>query len=1014
MQGFLKHLAQGRYGGNIVHQRSTPARPARWADPTQPLDPRIRDALAGRGADRLYEHQALALDALAQGEHVMVVTPTASGKSLIYQVPAIDAALRSPAGRSLFLFPFKALAQDQFGAFGTLSRDVSPLNPPRAEIYDGDTTPERRRRIRADLPDVLLTNPDMLHLGILANHHQWTEFFRALRYVVVDELHVYRGILGGHLHHVIRRLRRLCRHYGSNPQFLVCSATVANPGPFAEMLIGVPFTVVQRSGAPQAKRNFILLNPPASPYTAAAHLLTEAMDAGLRTIAFTKARRITELVQRWITGERPDLRNKLAAYRAGYLAEERRGIERRLFTGDLLGVISTSALELGVDVGGLDVCILVGYPGSIVRFWQRLGRVGRRGRESLVILVGMPDALDQYFLKHPDEFFERSFEEAVANPTNATISRAHLLCAGAELPLSAVEEEPELQPGTLARAREMARDGELVLDAEGKHYYSLRRRPQRDVNLRSGGQSFAIVEAPKNRLIGQIDGVRVFHECHPGAIYLHAGAQYRVEHLDIDRRKVVVARCNDDYYTEVASEKETEILEVHQEGERGMFRAGLGRLRVTEEIKGYHRRRLFRQEVLSTEPLDLPPLVFETVGLWIDLPDAIRDGVVAREGHFMGAIHALEHTAISLFPLLAISDRGDIGGISYPMHPQIGRAAVFIYDGYPGGVGLSARGFEELERLLDRTRDLLEDCECESGCPSCVHSPKCGNGNKPLDKESALWTLRVLTGREPLPELVLPAAPLPMPPPQPVREWKPAAQEQEDATVGTGAAGRRPTPVPAAGAPATQRTSASRPRPAGGQGYRPERPPPAPSPRHREQPGDRVLAFDLETQRSAEEVGGWWNLVAMGLALAVVQDLGTGEMRSYREKEVQALIIDLLSADLVVGYNVRRFDYGVLEGYASPGTFRRVPTVDMLERIHEALGFRIKLDAVAQATLGARKSADGLQSLQWFKEGRLDLIEDYCKQDVRVTGEIYRFGRRHGYLLYPDREGRHMRVPVDW
>ncbi|MGD8374956.1 MAG: DUF1998 domain-containing protein [Acidobacteriota bacterium] len=947
----------------MIAERSVPARPARYAPFPAEIHPDLVRALEGRGVVRLFEHQALALETLGRGEHPLVVTPTASGKSLIYQIPALQAALRRDgAHRSLFLFPYKALARDQLGALEGLARDLRPLDPVRAAIYDGDTPAARRRRIRADLPEILLTNPDMLHLGLLAHHEAWRDLFGELAHVVLDELHVYRGILGAHLHHVLRRLRRICRHYGSEPRFIVSSATVANPGRFAEMLAGVPFTVVDRSGAPRAARHFVLLNPPASPYTAAAHLLAACMDAGLKTIAFTKARRITELMQRWITMERPDLRRKLAAYRAGYLPEERRDIEQRLFSGDLLGVISTSALELGVDVGGLDVCILVGYPGSIVRFWQRTGRVGRRERDSLVVLIGLPDALDQFFLRHPEELFERGYEEAVADPDNEVIARAHLICAGAELPMAATEEEPEFRRGTLRRALDMAERGELVLDAEGCRLFSLRRRPQRDVDLRAGGPSFAILEAGKRRTIGQVDGGRVFRECHPGAIYLHAGAQYRVEHLDLDRRRIFVSPSDDDYYTEVLSEKETEILEVYRDDVRGIFRAGLGRLRVTEDLKGFHRRRLFRQEVLSTHPLDLPPQVFETVGLWLDLPEAVRDEVARREGHFMGAIHAVEHAAISLFPLLAIADRGDIGGISYPLHPQTSRAGIFIYDGHPGGVGLAARGFDELQRLLERTREQLASCNCESGCPSCIHSPKCGNGNKPLDKPSALWLLELLTGSRALEGAA---------PPPPVR-LRPRGPDRAAAT---------PADVP----PAPALDAAG-----------------------------RRLAFDLETRRGAADVGGWGHVDRMGLALAVVQDLDTGAVRSYREEQVKDLILDLLTADLVVGYNVLRFDYRVLEAYASRGALRRVPTLDLLQQIHGVLGFRVKLDDLARATLGRAKSADGLQSLEWFRQGRMDLIEEYCRQDVAVTADLYRFGRTHGYLLYADREGRRVRIPARW
>jgi len=921
-----------------------------------------------RGIEHLYSHQAAALDALARQEHVLAVTPTASGKSLVYQVPALAAALDDPEARSLFLFPFKALAQDQIGALHDLAVEARPLAPPAAAIYDGDTKPATRKRIRERPPSILLTNPDMLHLALLPHHEAWSTLFASLRYVVVDEMHAYRGIFGAHLHHVLRRLRRLCRLHGSSPRFIVASATMANPRQHAEAILGVPLTEIGESGAPRAARHFLLLDPPASPYTAAAQLLTAAMDAGLRTIVFTKARRITELIYAWVAAERHDLRGRLAAYRAGYLPEERREIEQRLFRGELMGVVSTSALELGVDIGGLDVCIIVGYPGSQVQLWQRVGRVGRREQESLVVLVAMPDALDQYFLRHPEALFGRPLERAIVDPANPAIHAAHLICAASEHPLDLATGEPELLAGSLEVAAGMAGRGELSLDAEGRRFHTRRRRPQREVDLRSTGASLAIVEAGSGRPIGQIDASRAFRETHPGAIYLHAGGQYEVTSFDRDLRQVEVVRSTADTYTEVITEKETEILEVLRDEARLGSRAGLGRLRVTEWVRGYHRRRIASRELVSTHPLDLPPLIFETVGLWLDLPAALRDEVEGSGGDFPGAIHALEHAAIGLFPLLAIADRSDLGGISYPFHPQIGRPVVFIYDGHPGGIGLAAQGFEGLDRLLAETRDLIAACRCGGGCPSCVQSPKCGNGNRPLDREGALLLLRILTGAAPA-RGARPPAPFVLPPASP--------GEQEVRTI------HPVTPAP--------RGEAGAPRTAG-----------------------RVLAFDLETRRSAEEVGGWDQAAQMGLALAVLEDLATGEARAYLEADAPTLLVDLLSADLVVGYNVKRFDYAVLGAYAPEGALRRVPTLDLLEEIHRVLGFRVKLAAVAAATLGVTKSADGLQSLEWFREGRLDLIEEYCRRDVRLTADLYRFGLEQGYLLYPDRDGQPMRVAASW
>ncbi|MGH9797964.1 MAG: DEAD/DEAH box helicase, partial [Candidatus Polarisedimenticolia bacterium] len=727
-----------------------PGREARFAAPAAPLPAPLAAALADLGIPALYAHQAAALDRIRAGRDTLTVTPTASGKSLIYLLPTFEAALRGPGRRALYLFPYKALAQDQLQGIeelaaavarrGGLVQDGAAALPGtggrtiRAAIYDGDTPDARRRKIKADPPDILITNPDMLHLGILAHHDDWGPLFRNLEFVVLDELHVYRGIFGTHLHHVLKRLLRLAERYGSRPRFIASSATVANPGGLGERLAGRPFEVVDDSGAGRAPRHILFLNPRVSPYTAAATVMGMALDEGYRTIAFTKARKITELLHSWLLQSAPRWRGLVSAYRSGYLPEERRDIERRLFEGSLRGVVATSALEHGVDIGGLDVCLLVGYPGSIVSSWQRIGRVGREDRPSLTVLIALPDALDQYFMSHPGEFFARGFEEAVCDPANPVISRAHLLCAAAEEPLSEPADRRLYGEEVFRLVGALEREGALARSADGERWHTLRRRPQRDVNLRSTGDTLSIVDASRRAVIGTIDLVRAFHETHTGAVYLHAGQQYLVQDLDVEERKVRVLPVDVDYYTEVRGEKETEILEVLETAETGALRARLGRLKVTEVITGYERRRLAGRDRLGLFELTMPPLTFETVGLWMEVPDAAREDVVAREGHFMGGLHAAEHALISLFPLLAICDRGDIGGISYPHHPQAGGAAIFIYDGHPGGVGLAARGFASLGNLLGRTADRIAACPCDKGCPSCIQSPKCGNGNNPLDK----------------------------------------------------------------------------------------------------------------------------------------------------------------------------------------------------------------------------------------------------------------------------------------
>jgi DEAD/DEAH box helicase domain-containing protein len=973
MNAVLRRLLEHpSLGPKIVHHRRVEGRPAQFAELAQPLPPEIAEALAGTGIERLFTHQVEALDAVFAGDNVLVVTPTASGKSLVFAVPALAAALSGDGATSLFVYPTKALAQDQLAGLNALASATGRLRPPRFAIYDGDTSDHLRRKIKENPPDVLITNPDMLHAGILAHHADWSGFLGKLRFVVLDELHVYRGVFGAHVHHIFRRLIRLAGLHGAKPRFIAASATVGRPGEFAASLLGAPFRVVDRSGAPTTGRDVVLINPVAvSPYTAAVRVITEAAREGARTIAFTKARRITELLHQWLVKEAPELRRKIAPYRAGYLPEERREIERRLFSGELLAVVSTSALELGIDVGGLDVCVLVGYPGSRTSTWQRIGRVGREDKDALVVLIAMPDALDQYLIAHPDVLFDGAFERAVLDPWNPAVAEAHLVCAAAEEPLTEGE-VAAFGPRGRALVDRLSADGKLARDADGTRWFSYRRRPQRDVSPRAAGAPYTILEADTGRLLGTIDGMRVWHECHPGAIYLHAGQSYRIDELDADHKRVIARALRADYYTVVLGEKETEILERREARalpiEGGEVRVGFGALKVTVLIREYQKKRLFGGEAMATYPLDVPPLQYETTGLWIEIPRALPQLCAASGLHFMGGIHAVEHAMIGLFPLLAIADRGDVGGISYTNHPQLSGPAIFLYDGVPGGAGLAERAFSELEDLLEKTRELIDACPCDAGCPACIQSPRCGNGNKPLDKAAALHVLRVLLG-EVVVELAADAVLAPPPPPPP----RPAAKH------GITRGGHAPAPARD----------------------------PAP------ETAGHVLVFDLETQRSADDVGGWGFASKMGLALAVVYDVSRQSYRTYYEADVDRLLLDLAFADRVVGFNIDRFDLAVLSGYTDRD-LGRIRTLDLLAEIHKSVGFRVSLNHLSEVNLGESKAGDGLLSLKWWKEGRIDLIETYCRKDVEVTRKLWELGRGQGFLLHRDKAGRTLRIPAAW
>jgi DEAD/DEAH box helicase domain-containing protein len=562
--------------------------------------------------------------------------------------------------------------------------------------------------------------------------------------------------------------------------------------------------------------------------------------------------------------------------------------------------------------------------------------------------------------------------------------------------------------------------GHLLAGVDSDEIFSLRRRPQRYVNLRGAGETFAILA--DGRTIGTVDGVRVLHECHPGAVYLHAGRQFLVEALEREERRVQAVAADLDYFTTPLTEKETEILEVLEEMTDGPLQAWLGRLKVTERVVGFERKRIHGQEVIDQTPLDLPPVEFETVGLWWAAPRAIEETLRRLGEHFLGSLHASEHAGISLFPMLALCDRGDIGGISYPLHPQIGSGAVFIYDGHPGGVGIAASGYANLRDLLGRVRSLVEGCPCEKGCPSCVQSPKCGNGNRPLDKPGAARVLRLLLGLEepalawgePLTvNLAVEVEPLEPLDPEDVG----CAVRTETAVEGAHSAPYDPEPDLSPGqrhaslAP-PQRTEHV-PIVAEPSIFVREVPPPR---RPKVSPEEaRTVLFDLETLRSASDVGGWGYAHRMGVAIGVVCHLEEGRLEVFFEPQVRALVEALKSATMVIGYNIRRFDYRVLSGYTGEDYSRLLPTLDLLEDVHSRLGFRVGMGHLAQETLGCNKSADGLQSLEWVRQGRLDLVESYCRKDVEILRDLYLHGRREGFLLYRDKKrDLRLRLRVEW
>jgi DEAD/DEAH box helicase domain-containing protein len=735
-------LEAGRADERLVHETRRRSQSAATEPLPDDLHPAVRDALEASGVGSLYVHQAEAWERSADGP-VIVTTGTASGKSLCFNLPTLDVLHRDRHARALYLYPTKALAQDQARALHALG-----LAGIRPAIYDGDTPRGERSAIRKRA-NVILTNPDMLHVGILPNHPAWGDVLSNLAVVVVDEAHVYRGVFGSHVANVLRRLRRLAAVYGTAPRFLLASATVANPGELAAALSGLDdFALVERDGSPQAERRIAMWNPPlldealgvrGSPLREATELLVGLVRRGARTICFMKSRKAVEVIAletaRALREEgEPELADRVAPYRAGYTPAQRRELERRLVEGDLLGVVATDALELGIDIGALDAAISVTFPGTVASLRQQWGRAGRRG-SGLAVYVAGEDALDQSFCRHPDEFLDRPVEAAILDHESQDIHLQHLLCAAHEGPLDDNDAD-FLGPRWRGYAELLAQRGELV---QRRGAFTLRRPedyPAARVSLRSAsGDSFAIVDAESGEVLGTVEAARAFSTAHDGAIYLHLGRSYEVRGLDLEGRAAFVAPFSGDYYTQPKRESATDIERLLGRRVALGVTLSFGMVAVTEQVIGYQRKRLVDHEVLDFNPLDLPETTFSTQALWYELPDELLSGLPLDA--LLGSLHAAEHSQIAVLPLLAMCDRWDIGGLSTNFHPQTGRATIFVYDGHPGGVGISRRGFEEFERLVGDAHRLIAECPCRSGCPSCVQSPKCGNLNEPLSKHGA-------------------------------------------------------------------------------------------------------------------------------------------------------------------------------------------------------------------------------------------------------------------------------------
>ena len=740
-------LCQLATEGQLIHVRTLPGRPPVPGWLSSPLPGAVAEFVPPGG---LWSHQAETIDLVRAGHSVALSTGTSSGKSLCYQLPIVEAVLgidQPWPQTSLCLYPTKALAQDQLRGFGAL--DIPGLV---AVTYDGDSTPEERLWARRHAT-VILTNPDMVHAGILPFHGRWANFLRRLRYVVLDELHTLRGVYGTHVAHLIRRLRRLCAHYGSSPVFVCCSATIGSPAVLASAITGVAVTPVVADGSPRGDRLFALWNPPvvnagrgvrASAHGETARLLAGLVGSGHRAIAFTRSRRGAEVVAAQARSRLPaSLASTVRPYRGGYLAEERREIERELFEGTLRGVATTNALELGVDIGGLDACILDGFPGTIASMWQQAGRAGRATQHSVAVLVAGEDALDQWLMAHPDEVFSRSPEPAVVNPTNPFVLEPHVACAAYERPVAASDRElwgPELDEAVcrLVVEDQLAVRGDTVA-------YCGPAFPASGIGLRSGSSTeYRIVDGVDGRLIGTVDESRAFESVHPGAVYLHQGQHFRVSSLDTADCAAWVEPADGSEWTEARTVTDLTIVSSDACVNVGRACLSIGNVEVSQQVVGYQVRAAGGGDVLGRFELSMPATRLATRAFWYTVHDGVLDDAGLSSRQVPGALHAAEHAGIGMLPLFTICDRWDVGGVSTAIHPQTGEASIFIYDGYVGGAGIAELGFASAGRHLAATLAAIGGCGCAHGCPSCVQSPKCGNWNAPLDKSAAIALLQAI------------------------------------------------------------------------------------------------------------------------------------------------------------------------------------------------------------------------------------------------------------------------------
>jgi DEAD/DEAH box helicase domain-containing protein len=768
---FLDQIAGGSdYKGQIAHIENIPARPAAYGELEEPPPPQLQEILIKQGIESLYTHQVDAINAVRAGNNVIVVTGTASGKTLCYNLPVLEAALQDPLMTALYLFPTKALAHDQFRRL-LEQKDFCP-ELPMISAYDGDLSKAARKKVQSQA-DIILTNPDMMHVNMLSNHTRWHRFFQNLRYVIIDEMHTYRGIFGSHCANVFRRLNRICEHYEVSPQFICCSATIGNPLEHAERLTGREMTLIDNDGSPRAPKKFIFWNPAIKdPMTLRRHsgnveaveLMVKLLQNGIRTIVFTKNWSATELILRYcrerLAQVSPQLAESVSSYRGGYLPEERREIETRLFDGDLLGVASTTALELGVDIGGLDACLITGYPGTISSTWQQAGRAGRGDEESLVVLIGYDTQINQYIMNHPDYFFGKPHELALITPHNRYILGGQLACACHELPLTNQEAEGFGEDALTILS--IMEEEKMVHQTNGVWYYTGQQNPAYNVSLRNiTSHTYTIMDtSDNNKVLGNIDQLSAYPIAHPEAIYFHNGESYFVDELDLERKMVKVRKVDVDYYTNPLGGRGVKFVDTVEDEKPlpGLGKVFFGEVTAHFNTGAYQKIKLWTREPFEERPVNLPPQILETmayclipadetVKMLIDAGRIIDDGVYGLGQALMVVTALFAHC----YPLDVRCSSGD-----ECVTPWVPDHALFIFDNYQGGLGFTERAYAVIEDVLETTLSMIAGCECEDGCPSCVgfylrphirHDPENSEGRVP-DKEGALMLLHDFLGLE--------------------------------------------------------------------------------------------------------------------------------------------------------------------------------------------------------------------------------------------------------------------------